>query len=390
MVRVHPNRMDHSLSSRYCDEVVISPNFYESETELLDFLLHLRRFSAPRVLIPASDDCAYFVAKYCDRLGEEFRVCGPPTRVMEIILNKKRQYQAAEQLGLPIPETYFPGSESEVRELARRLQNFPYIIKPNVAHKWRLGEFKAASKGRKAILTRDKEELIREYAAIAKADPNVMIQAVVTGPDEQIYSFVSYFNAKSEPLGYYMRRKIRQHPLDFGYCSLIVSEFQPTVKEQSIRLLQGIGFQGLSAVEWKYDSRSQRFRLIEINGRAVQTIGLGLGVGMDLPYIAFRDQIGEVVKPTSEYETGKKWLYLGLDLWAAKELHDRGDLSYWGWIKSLMGRCVHAIYARDDLKLFFAYYMQFIRRKVSSRTGKKRLAALSSPNNSLQKSSSHL
>ena len=74
---------------------------------------------------------------------------------MESIKDKRRQYEHAMAVGVPIPETYFPQSRKEVAQIAAQLTDYPYIIKPLEAQKWRLKEYAAVASGNKATLERN-------------------------------------------------------------------------------------------------------------------------------------------------------------------------------------------------------------------------------------------
>lgn len=365
VVRVHPNGLDRSLSSKYCSKVEVSPDFYESEERLLAFLLGLQnRYEGTRLLIPASDDCAYFVSKYHGALSATFSVLAPSGSVMERILDKKKQYEQAQSLGIPIPETYFPAGIEDVSRLAPKLVNYPYVIKPLVAHTWRRAMMKKVSQGKKGFAVQNVQELISQYEAIAQGDQNVMIQEVIGGADERLFTFLSYFNAQSQPIAYCTRKKLRQLPVDFGYCTMTESCHDEIVKDQSIRLLQGFGFHGISGVEWKLDPRTKTYKLIEINPRAGNTIGIAPACGVDLPYIAFKDKIGGEISRVTEWKDGIKWIDFEQDIWAAMELHRSGKLSLGEWWRSFAGRKVHAVYASDDLRPFAGYLVGFVKAGI--------------------------
>lgn len=366
VVRIHPNRLDRSLSSKYCTKVEVSPDFYACEADLLDFLLAMaERYAGQRLLIPASDDCAWFVGKHHAALSSVFAVVAPGMRVMETLIDKQSQYEQARRLGIPIPETYFPGSSEEVSKLAPSLANFPYVIKPLVAHAWRRASMKGVSQGKKGFAVHDPQELISCYEAIAQGDKKVMIQEVIGGTDDRLFTFLSYFDSQSQPVGYCIRKKIRQFPVDFGYCTLTTSCHDEVVEEQSIRLLQGLGFHGISGVEWKLDPRNGLYKLIEVNPRAVNTTALAAACGVDLPYIAFQDTLGRVGSETREWLDGVKWINFEQDAWAARELHRLGKLGWREWWQSIRGHKVHALYAPDDIRPFAGYLSAFLKERLT-------------------------
>lgn len=348
VVRIHPNRLECGLSSRYCAGLEICPDPYDSESALLEFLLRLERHPGPRVLFPASDDCAAFVARHREPLSRVFALPVARRSVMESILDKRRQYGIAARLGLPIPETHFPESTAEARELAARARSFPYVIKPLVSHRWRLKRMHAVSEGRKAILVHDPAELVREYERIRALDPDVMVQEIVPGEDERLVTFLSYLDAGSRPLGFCVRKKIRQYPIDFGHCMITVTCADEAVERQSLRLLRGLGYHGLSGVEWKRDARDGTVRLIEVNARAVQTIGLAAACGVDLPWIAYQDQIGRPPAALDAFELGVKWVWITGDLRNLRR-QATSPTRLAAWLRSIAGARTHAVFAADDL-----------------------------------------
>lgn len=367
VVRIHPNLLDHSLASKYCSSVEISPDFYASEEALLNFLLAMRtRYAGPAVLIPASDDCAYFIAKYHDALSQAFQIVAPRWPIMAKLIDKRGQYEQAEQLGIPIPETYFPESLDDVQRLAGQLQNYPYVIKPLVAHNWRRASMQGTSHGRKGFAVESKEALISRYKAIAESDSAVMIQEVIGGADDRLFTFLTCFDQDSRAIGYCIRKKVRQLPIDFGYCTMTVSCQDEAVRSQSLRLLEGIGYQGIAGVEWKLDPRTGQYKLIEVNARAVNTIGLASACGVDIPYLAFQDKLGGTQDRVTEWREGVKWIHLEQDLWAARELHRLGKLEWRDWWRSIAGKKVCAIYAADDLKPFFSQLREFLRIRLGT------------------------
>ncbi|KAB7627880.1 ATP-grasp domain-containing protein [Alkalilimnicola sp. S0819] len=375
VVRLHPNHLDAGLRSRYCAAVEPCPDLYQSETRLLEFLEGLaQRHPGRRVLIPASDDCAWFLATHRERLGTHFQLPVPARGVMERIIDKRAQYEAAEALGVPVPETWYPESQAELRELLPKLRNYPYVIKPTVAHRWRLASMRRVSAGRKGIRVADARELLDAYEQLGAQARGVMLQEVIGGRDEQLYTFLGYFDRDARPLAYCLRSKIRQLPVDFGYCTLTVTCRQPQVQTQSLRLLRGLGYHGLVGVEWKLDPRTGLYKLIEINARAVNTIGIAAACGVDLPYIAYRDALGEPLPPVTDWRQGVKWRRFLQDWAAARTLHRQGRLSLGQWWRSLRGPAVGAVFAWDDPAPSVVDMGAFLRRRAG-----RRLSAMRRP-----------
>ena len=375
VVRVHPGTRELSLASRYCSALEQSPNVHESEEALLEFLLAIaKKYAGPRVLIPASDDTAFFVGRHREALLAAYRVPSPGRDIIETIMDKARQYEAARALGVPIPETHYPASIAELEALAGKLQGYPYIIKPNVAHNWRLASVRRQLRVDKAVIVHQASELVAQYSRISAVDPAVMIQKVIPGGDELLYCFYGYFDERSRPLGYCVRRKLRQMPARFGYSTLMESCENPAVVEQSLRLFQGLNYHGIGAIEWKHDPETGAMRLIEINARATNAAALPAACGVDLAWMAFADATGNPPAPLERWETGVKWLWFTEDLWAARDQYRRRELTLAQWLASLRGKKAYAVFAADDWRPFLLETWMFAKGELERRL--RRLGAL--------------
>ena len=374
VIRVHPNLHDHSLASRYCDGIEISPDLYTSEEALTEFLLQMAsRYEGRNVLIPASDDCSLYMARHAQRLGTAFALMNPSAETMESLKDKRRQYELAAAAGVPIPETYFPKDDKDVAEIAARISNFPYIIKPLEAQKWRLQRYESVAQGQKAIVVENPEQLATEYRRIAAHDSEIMIQEIIGGRDEHLLTLLAYCSADKKPLAHCIRSKLRQSPVDFGYCTATVSCHEETVETYSKRLLESCGYNGIVGIEFKYDPLDDDYKLIEINTRPVNTLGLSIGAGVNLPLIGFRDVTGEAQEVIDDWEDGVIWIRLHEDFRAAKTLRRLGRLNYLEWLRSIRGKRVHAVLAFDDLAPFAQVYTRYVAmqlRKVAGLAGR--------------------
>lgn len=365
--------LDNSLYSRYCRAVEICPDMYESENALTSYLIGLGdKYAGNKVLIPASDDCSKYIALNADSLEETFTLLNPTASTMARVSDKQLQYELAEAAGVPIPETVFPKDIADLKAAAEGLTNYPYIIKPLEAQMWRLERMAHVVNGRKAITVGSKEELLSEYARIAEYDVEVMVQEVIAGDDGKLVTFLAYCSKEQIPLAYCIRRKLRQNPVDFGYCTATVSCHNDEVERFSKQLLVESGYSGVVGIEFKFDSRSGQHKLIEINTRPVNTTGLSIGCGVNIPLIAYQDATGEKPEPVTEWQDGVVWIWLSMDFSAARQLRKLGVLSYREWFRSIHGKRVHAIFAGDDLRPFIAYYSGFFRRQISKIPGLRR------------------
>ncbi|MDQ2076205.1 ATP-grasp domain-containing protein [Marinimicrobium sp. ABcell2] len=365
---VTTNESDAVIDSRWCRSVEYCPYLYDDEQSLVEFMQSLgATYPGTKVLIPAIDECAYFVGKYYSELEPHFQIPAPKWEAVRLVNNKRHQYELAESLGIAIPETYFPQSVEDVVALAARITNYPYVIKPNVSFEWKLAAMRSKAKGKKGIKVDSAKELIARAEEIFVPGYDFMVQEVIGGRDERLVSFLSYFDQSAQPNSYFVRKKIRQAPVDFGYCTMTESCHNDVVVDQSTRLLNALAFQGISGVEWKLDPVTETYKLIEINARAVNTTGCAIAAGVDLPAIAYFDAIDQPLEPVTDWQDGCRWAWLSMDFWAGRQLVGEGKLTTMAWLKDVSGIRADAVFAWDDWLFSTNYYTRFFGSALSAK-----------------------
>jgi D-aspartate ligase len=331
--------LDHRPSalgfrSRYA-EPVVTPDPQDEET-FVSFLEGLDVEGAP--VFATHDEPLNAIARAAGRLGGRFLYPFPPWRVLATIQTKRGQLDAAERAGVATPRTAHPGSAAEARAEAERI-GFPVLVKPSSTEgfKRRFGKqaFRCASAG----------EVERAYGEAEPYEP--MVQEVIPGGDDELYTLGSYLSQGGEALGLFCGRKLRQTPPGVGTCRVGEAVWVEEVVEQGLKLLRALEFHGLSQVEFKRDARDDAYKLMEVNPRLFQWHGLAAACGVDLPLIAYRDLTGERVEPVSANGTRKRW---AITLQAGESPAVQRP------------PYVDAVFARDDLKPALVQVARLLRR----------------------------
>jgi len=331
--------LDHRPSalgfrSRYA-EPVVTPDPQDQEA-FISFLEGLEVEDAP--VFATHDEPLNAIARAAGRLGDRFRYPFPPWEVLETIQTKRGQLDAAERAGVAIPRTAHPGSAAEARAAAEVL-GFPVLVKPSSTE-----GFKRRF-GRQAFRCETPAEAERAYADAEPYEP--MVQEVIPGGDDELYTLGSYLSRDGEALGLFCGRKLRQTPPGVGTCRVGEAVWVEEVVEQGLKLLRALEFHGLSQVEFKRDARDRAYKLMEVNPRLFQWHGLAAACGVDLPLIAYRDLTGERVEPVSANGTRKRW---AITLQAGESPAVQRP------------PYVDGVFARDDLKPALVQVARLLRR----------------------------
>jgi predicted ATP-grasp superfamily ATP-dependent carboligase len=218
--------------------------------------------------------------------------------VLERIQDKRGQLETATATGVDAPETRYPSLAAEARAAGDEL-GYPVLVKPRhpVGFKRRFGK--------QAFTCETAVELERAYADSEAFEP--MVQELVPGGDDELYSLGSYLRRDGEPLGLFCGRKLRQTPPGIGTCRVGEAVWVQEVVDAGLRVLRGLDFHGISQVEFKRDPRDGRFKLMEVNPRLWQWHGLAAACGVDLPVIAYRDLTGQPLPAASMNGNGRRW-----------------------------------------------------------------------------------
>ena len=340
-------------ASRYA-QLVVSPDWRRSRQEYIRFLLDFgHKLGRKAVLYGLSDNDVLLISEAREQLSRYYEIVMPSHCTIMKLLTKDGLHQVAQECGIPAPMTVYPQSVDELEETADQLE-FPMIIKPTESLYWHKPEIaemlraSALSGHAKVVLCKDKNELLNNYRKIAAYDDRMIVQEVLPGEDSQLVYFASYTNRNSETVAYFAGRKIRIIPVGFGSASYVQTMCDPELISLSLRLLYGVKYQGPSGIEFKYDSRDHRYKLVEVNARFGMWDGLSTKIGIDLPYVAYRDAIGQPLEPRHSYPEGVIWVDYFRDLRAFLAYHKMGKISLGEWLRSLRGDKMVATFSWDD------------------------------------------
>jgi predicted ATP-grasp superfamily ATP-dependent carboligase len=89
----------------------------------------------------------------------------------------------------------------------------------------------------------------------------------------------------------------------------------PSLVIAGTRLLEALDWQGVAMVECKYDPRSDRYYVMEINPRFWGSLQLAIDAGVDFPALLVACALGDLPAPVTTYRVGvrSRWGWGELD-----------------------------------------------------------------------------
>ncbi len=295
------------------------------------------------ILLPTSDAFILFVSRNRQELAKHFDFNLPSEQVLELIMNKKSQYTKAAELGVPIPETFYPKCMEDLDGFKDDI-SYPFLIKPCVSHLWQ------QSFPNKGFQVFSAEELKNKFQKVLDAGIEVMVQKVIPGPNINLRGLRAYIDGKGEAHGVSEVVKIRQYPVDFGIGCLVQTSHNDEVREQGLRFMKGIGYRGIGAVEFKQDQRDGVFKLMELNARVCRNVGLSTKAGINLPWLMYQDTTGMPIDKVESYADGVRWHDFIMDCRAYQTLKARREITFRDWVRTSLGSDCHPFFAWNDLR----------------------------------------
>jgi len=246
-------------ASRYCREFTERPR-----TPIGDWIADLIKASGARALLAVSESDLIQLAALPAVL-EGCAILTPRTEPLGVVLDKAETLRRAAAVGIDTPPTWQPLAEDDFAARANSL-SYPAVAKwadpPSVLP---LIE-RAGLDFVKAEFLQDADAVLamtRRYVPLGQW-PLVQSYCPGVGIGQMI------FMDRGEAVLHFQHRRLREWPPEGGTSTCCVAEpldRHAGQMQRSMALLGSIGWQGPAMVEYRYDARTEKYWLMEINGR---------------------------------------------------------------------------------------------------------------------------
>jgi D-aspartate ligase len=293
------------------------------------------------VLLSCCDAGIELIARRRDELSERYLLDDSNPRAQLTMLNKLATYRAAREAGVPTPGFWVADSRGQL-EAVRTELTYPLIVKPRLSHVFE------RKTGKKLLVVNDYDQVAAAVGAVADTGTEAVLMEMIPGPDSRLCSYYTYLDEDSRPLLHFTKRIIRRYPLVTGTACYHVTDRIPEAAELGNRLFRHVGLRGLANVEFKRDGRDGKLKLIECNARFTASDCLVARSGINLAAFVYCRLTGRAPPPTHEYEVGMRLWDPVRDFQAGLAMRRAGDLTLWGWLKSVCHRQTFAYFQWTD------------------------------------------
>ena len=337
--------------SKYCVGALELPDVVHEPTAAVAALIdYATRQPQPPVLFYQGDHDLLMVCRHREELAAHFRFLIPREPLVEDTVDKLRFSDLAIRYGLPTPPTMVLRRATISAEQVARWQHFPAVLKPSTRADWfdsPLLEGASGSQG-KAIAVADRQALERILPLIQSHGTDCVLQACVEGGEDRVVSYHAYVREGGQIVAEFTGAKIRTSPRVYGLSSFLTLTDDAQVRDLGRRCLYKMGFAGVVKLDFKRDHRTQQLFLLEANVRFSLWHHLGAAAGVNIPYLVYRDLIGEpvVVDRPIRPRAAVRWMALRKELRAVREHRRARELSWGSWLRDVLSADI-----QEDLSL---------------------------------------
>lgn len=333
-----------AMKSRYCAGARPVPSGVNPQLFWRQILIEEPDEELEGSLIMAGcDESLEFVASNDQALRQRYLVQESVPDLRRAMLDKMQTLELARSVGVPTPNYWHIENAEDVHVIRDELR-LPVMVKPLNSNAF----MKAF--GRKLFIIRESvDEVIEKVSLCHSRGHKVMVVEMIPGPDDLLSSYYTYRTPQGRLLFDYTKSVIRRWPINRGGSCFHQSEWLPETAEMGRRLFEGVGWQGIGNVEFKRDLRDGQLKIIEVNGRLTAGHPLLTRGGATIDLMIYRHLTGQDVPPLGGYAQDLRLWDPLRDFMAYRQLAQRGELSLFGWIKSVFAqKIVLPFFSLDD------------------------------------------
>lgn len=257
---------------------------------LVEELLRLSsgQFSGARpVLLLTQEESVKTISHHRDRLSALYRFSLPTVDLVDTLQHKEGFQRLAERLDSPIPPLVHVRMLADLPAL--EALRYPVVIKPGERNSEYGHQFK------KAYRVDSASEAVDLVRRILPVMADLVVQEWIEGPDSCIYFCLQYLDRQGQVAASFTGRKIRSWPPQVGGTASCVAapEVDAELSAMTARFFQAAGVIGMASMEYKRDSRSGEFRMVEPTvGRTDYQEEVATLNGVNLPHAAWCSELG--------------------------------------------------------------------------------------------------
>ena len=261
--------------SRYCDESLIVPAPATDINAYKNALLSLAEQPRVRTIVPMREEESYVLAKYRAEFGDHLKPVWPSFETIQTVQDRCQLVAAADAAGVTAPPTELL-TEVDNWDRNRVVKARYSILTTDYVNDVPQSGF--VSPNAVYFLEPDNEPDVGAIRAEMGHDP--IAQEYIPGEEFALWALYD----RGEPVVTCQKHQIRAEHYYGGTSIYRRTTYDPALEAAGRALLDHLEWHGLAAVQFKRDTRTGEFTLMEINPRAWASMSCPVQAGVNFPY----------------------------------------------------------------------------------------------------------
>ncbi|MGW3118195.1 carboxylate--amine ligase [Streptomyces sp. NPDC001107] len=278
----------------------------EDPSELVSTLLQIgRRIGRPTVAVAEGDEAAVLLAENADHLAEWFVLPPVPPALPRRLASKEGLHQICREHGVPTPRTRSPVDRAELVAVSREW-GYPVVLKDREA----FTKLNGSAMGHTTVV-HDEDELLARCGTAES--PSVIVQEYIPLEIAEEWFTHLYCSAGGTPRLVFTGHKFRSWPPKTGLTTRAWARPNTALATLAGELCRAIGYCGIADLDWRFDRRDGRYKLVDFNPRFGQQFRLfSTARGLDVVRALHLDLTGRPV-PEGPQIHGRGFIVGNLD-----------------------------------------------------------------------------
>ena len=286
-----PTRHSHLFLCR------VIPNF-EREDVFPDALLGILRQCAKEygklLVIPCSDYYTGLLCRHYDHFEGLIANRFLPETMLETFDTKDRFYALCEKHGLDYPKTLVCDKNDRASAVDQMPFDFPIVVKPENSNA--LDYLRCHFEGQKKVFFfQSREEYLKMIEAMDASGygGKLILQEFIPGGDDAMRVLNSYSDLDGKVRAMCLGQPVLEYydPKSVGNYAAIISRGDQALYEKMQAFLEEMGYVGFSNIDMKYDCRTGRYLLFEINPRLGRSSYFCRAAGINMMKLLAEDTV---------------------------------------------------------------------------------------------------
>ena len=266
------------------DYLILAPDNPNYIKKFIDWVK--KNFSSkPILMIAGNDDALKILSKNHKTIKKYTTPAFPNWKIVKTAINKNDTNKIAKKLKIPIIQTDLITNILKLNlYLKKKNVQYPVFLKCTYSRKFSQ-IFGMKNKG---IICNSNEEVIDAYKKYKGFLGALLIQEFIPGDIDNIFAVLMVLNKKGKVISVFANEKVRSATL-YGGTTLSSTIWKKKIIYQAVKLAEHIRYSGFINVQFKFDPRDKKYKLLEINGRFTTSTFLDQKIGFNFSKLTYEE-----------------------------------------------------------------------------------------------------